>query len=146
MIWKQNFPRKTVFDYVSCFSFFRLFLFVSQKECWQILHIVFFIFFLSSWWLATMHFHFLLDLTLLLRVSPNRLTISCFHRHEGLPCGRFRSLGYHSITWAYLWSSWRLYPNSTSAFGAPRSDPLINLDLPRSTIFPSWIFPCPSVS
>ena len=48
--------------------------------------------------LATTHFHFVLDLTLLLYVDLNHLTILSSHQHEGLPIGHFRSLGYHSIT------------------------------------------------
>ena len=47
---------------------------------------------------APMHFHFVLDITLLFHVAPNCLTISYAHYHGGLLNGHFLSLGYHSRT------------------------------------------------
>ena len=47
--------------------------------------------------LAVMHFHFVLDLTLLLHVGLNRLAVSFSHHRGGLPICRFRSFRLHSI-------------------------------------------------
>ena len=55
--------------------------------------------------LASMHFHFVLDFAILLHVDQNRLTISSTYRNEGLPSGRYQSVGYQSTTaWVHLLS------------------------------------------
>ena len=51
---------------------------------------------LHSTLLATMSFHFLLDLALFLHIGPNRLAIPSSRYHGGLPRGGFLSLEFHS--------------------------------------------------
>ena len=95
--------------------------------------------------LATMYFHFVLAITILLNTVPNRFKISSSHRRSGLPNSRFRSFGYHSSTARVylLFVSLATCPaQRIFCFGTPRSRPslhsvpeLIHFGWTHTTIF-----------